>query len=303
MTYDKDKGGNALAPRQQTGLAKSADLISRGLGDLRKMEPTVAGIATASGYDISQFPGGPSSARNDIEHYREIVFAFSDLMAVHSPIIGDCAFLPHPKATILYAIKFVVDDYETKRELGTDPTLIESYDRMIPTLNYLFTCLARDWHDIAPEDEDAIAKLAAYDSLPDWALPLKRKYINDERASIEAADAAFRVLKDRVGREPAIDRSDARATKFDEVESPETLETVSPEEDPEWEEIRQGAREILRQIAKPEGGKAAMSAELDLQQKERTEKPAYLREGATPEEDLRNRREYEESTRPEPKED
>ena len=87
------------------------------------------------------------------------------------------------------------------------------------------------------------------------------------------------------------------------VESPETLETVSPEEDPEWEEIRQGAREILRQLAKPEGGKAAMSAELDRQERERTEKPAYLREGATPEEDLRNRREYEEATRPEPKED
>jgi hypothetical protein len=83
---------------------------------------------------------------------------------------------------------------------------------MIPTLNYLFTCLARDWHDIAPEDKDAVAKLAAYDSFPDWALPLKRKYINDERASIEAADAAFRVLKDKVDREPEIDRSDARAS-------------------------------------------------------------------------------------------
>jgi TPR repeat protein len=91
-------------------------------------------------------------ARVELEEYRSIVFEFIDLTETHSPLIGDCALLPHPKATILYALKFVVDDYETQRDLATDATLMEGYDRMIPTLNYLFTCLARDWNDIAPED-------------------------------------------------------------------------------------------------------------------------------------------------------
>src|SRR5262249_51806209 len=68
-------------------------------------------------------------ARAELEQYQEIVFAFSDLMTAHSPLIGDCALLPHPKATILYAIKFVVNNYENKRELATDPALVESYDR------------------------------------------------------------------------------------------------------------------------------------------------------------------------------
>lgn len=141
--------------------------------------------------------------RVELERYQNIVFAFSDLMAAKSPLIGDCSLLPHHKATILYAIKFVVDDYETKRELATDSALVDGYDRMIPTLNYLFTCLARDWQDIAPEDKDAIARLSGYDSFPEWALPLKRKYIDEERASNEACNAAFQVLKDKVDREKA----------------------------------------------------------------------------------------------------
>jgi hypothetical protein len=122
-------------------------------------------------------------------------------MAANSPLIGDCALLPHPKATILYAIKFVVDDYGSKREATTDSALIESCERMIPTLNYVFTCLARDWQDIAPEDKDAVARLAGYESFPEWALPLERKYIDEVRASREAAEAAIRVIKDKIDRE------------------------------------------------------------------------------------------------------
>lgn len=141
--------------------------------------------------------------RVELEKHQNIVIAFSDLMAAHSPLIGDCALLPHPKATILYAIQFVVDDYETERDMATDSTLIQSYDRMIPALSYLITCLARDWHDIAPEDKDAISRLTGYDSFPEWALPLKRKYIDEKRARNEALDAAIQVLKDEVDREKA----------------------------------------------------------------------------------------------------
>lgn len=139
--------------------------------------------------------------RLELQEYEEIVFAFSDLIATHSPLIGDCAMLPHSKETILYAIKFVADSYETELELTANHTLAESYEKLIPTLNYLFTILARDWHEIAPEDKNAIHKLSEYDSFPDWALSLKLKYIDEDRARNEACNATLRVMKDKADRE------------------------------------------------------------------------------------------------------
>lgn len=49
--------------------------------------------------------------------------------------------------------------------------------------------------------KDAIAKLGNSDSFPDWALPLKLKYISEEQASKESYEATFQVLKDKVVRE------------------------------------------------------------------------------------------------------
>src|SRR5665213_3488149 len=72
-----------------------------------------------------------------------------------------------------------------------------------PVITYAFTCLARDWQDIATEDKDAVKRLSGYESFPEWALPLKRKYIEEERASREAAEAAFRVLKDKIDQKKA----------------------------------------------------------------------------------------------------
>jgi hypothetical protein len=94
-----------------------------------------------------------------------------------------------------------MEDCETKREATTDQALREGYDRMVPTLSYLFTRLARDWQEIDPEDKDAIAALASCDSFPDWALPLQRKYIDDEKASNEAIEIALQVMKDKLDRE------------------------------------------------------------------------------------------------------
>jgi hypothetical protein len=139
----------------------------------------------------------------DLAQCQEIVSSFSDLMDAHTPLIGDCALLPYPKAKILYAIKFVVDDFETKLASATDTRFVESYKNIIPSLNYIFTCLARDWHEIAPEDKEAIARLKEYDSFPEWAFYLKNKYINEDRAREEALNAATQVMKDKVGRENA----------------------------------------------------------------------------------------------------
>lgn len=140
-------------------------------------------------------------SRADRKRYEKMVFAFSDLMSAHSPLIGDCSLLPYPKGSLLYAIKWLMEEYETNRESTDNEELRQAYDKMIPASNYLFTRLARNWQEIAPADKDAIAKLHDCESFPEWALQYERKYIDDERASNEAAEVAFQVMKDRIAQE------------------------------------------------------------------------------------------------------
>jgi hypothetical protein len=184
--------------------------------------------------------------RIEMERHQNIASAFTDLLAVNSPLIGDCSLLPHPKAAILYAIKFVVDDYETKRESATDRALIDSYDRMIAMLNYALTCLTRDWQDIAPEDKDAVARLAACESFPGWALPLKQKYIDEERASREAAEAAFRVMKDRADFEMAEEDYDYT------INANNWIAHLTPPELAHWESKPQSEKDWWCANTKPE---------------------------------------------------
>jgi hypothetical protein len=136
-----------------------------------------------------------------LEDYQNIVSAFSDLVADHRPLIGDCSVLPQPKKTILYAICWVRDHLQTLQEETEDETLAEKCSSLINTLTFLLAHLTADWHDILPEDKNAVEKLGECDSFPDWALPLKAKYINDENASKEAYGVAFQVLKDKVDQE------------------------------------------------------------------------------------------------------
>ncbi len=143
--------------------------------------------------------------------YQEMVWKFSDLLASHTPLIGDCSVLPYPKETLLYAIYAVKEDYNAKREATVNQTLRETYDKVIPTLVYLHNRLAHDWQEIEQEDKDAIVRLSHFDSFPDWALPLQRKYLDDERASREAGEAAFQVMVDRITREKiAAENADGR---------------------------------------------------------------------------------------------
>jgi TPR repeat protein len=147
--------------------------------------------------------------RVELLRHRKLASDFIDLMAADPPYIGDCALLPAPKSEILYALQFVMHDYETCREATADPSLITQYDKAVENCGYLITRLARDWQPIAPEDKHAIANLNRCATFPDWALPLKRKYINDERGSDEACSAAFQVLKDQVAKEKADSRASA----------------------------------------------------------------------------------------------
>ena len=50
------------------------------------------------------------------DQYAQIVSEFSDLVADHAPLIGDCSVLPHPKRRILYAITWTMDYWEDSRE-------------------------------------------------------------------------------------------------------------------------------------------------------------------------------------------
>lgn len=113
------------------------------------------------------------------------------------PLIGDIATLPHPKPKIMYAIRWLMDHYQAGLESATDDELCSKYRSLLPTFGDLFTRLARDWHEIADEDREAVARLRSCETFPDWALPLKAKYINEDRAREEACDVAIRVIADR----------------------------------------------------------------------------------------------------------
>lgn len=150
---------------------------------------------------MSHTPISHEGKSHNREYYQSIVFAFSDLLIARTPPIGDCSDLPYPKKTILYAIEWLMDYWESESEATSNQTIRDKYDNIRPTLSYLLTVLARDWQEIDPQDKDAIAELGKFDSFPDWALPLKLKYINDDRARGEALDAAIQVIVDKVAAE------------------------------------------------------------------------------------------------------
>ena len=147
--------------------------------------------------------------RIDLDKYLNIFSAYSDLMAAQVPLIGDCSLLPHSKKSILYAIIWVRNHFENIIKETRNESLREKCDGIINTANYLLTRLATDWHEIDPEDKNAVANLTKFDSFPDWALPLKAKYINEEKASTDAAEAAFQVTQDKVRREKTHGKSEA----------------------------------------------------------------------------------------------
>jgi hypothetical protein len=156
------------------------------------------------------------------DHFHNIVFTFSDSIAIRIPHIGDCSILPYQKKTILYAIRWTMDYWESRRETTTDQAIIDRYDSLTPTLSYLLTHLARDWHQIDPEDKNAVAKLNECESFPDWALPLKVKYIDEDTARNEALDVALEVTKDRVAFEKKLDRPIFSSDRLERADAQKT---------------------------------------------------------------------------------
>jgi len=144
---------------------------------------------------------GVTEAQDNLTNcYKKIVLAFNDFLP-DTTLIGDCSLLPYPKKIIHYAIAAVIDDYETKRENTTNQTLRDEYNKMISNFGWLLTRLVHDWQEIEQEDKEAVAKLNSFDSFPDWALPLKLKYLDDERAIDEVLDMKIEVMKCKIERE------------------------------------------------------------------------------------------------------
>jgi len=136
-----------------------------------------------------------------LEECQKIVFAFADLMVENPPLIGDCSVLPYPKATIQNAIGEIISHYEIERDVAYDPDIQKKHDETILFYQNLRNGLAYYWHEIDSGDKDAIAKLNGLTSFPEWALPLKLKYLDHEKASEEACDAEIQRLINKTERE------------------------------------------------------------------------------------------------------
>lgn len=153
-----------------------------------------------------------------IEQCQQVVDAFIDCMADDPPFIGNSGLLPYPKSVILYALGEMLNHCEQRQKTINDPDLREPYDKMIPKLQWLTNTLIYQWHDLNPEDKDAVAALNRLNSFPEWALPLKQKYLDHERAANEAFDATLRRMKRRVDAENTFRRMPRTTMTVDEAE-------------------------------------------------------------------------------------
>jgi hypothetical protein len=105
------------------------------------------------------------------------------------------------EATIQRVIGKLTNHYETQAELTNDPVFRTRCEEMIPRMQLLVNELTYRWHEITDEDKSAIAQLNGLDFFPTWALPLKTKYLDHERASEEVADLAVERMVDKVAGE------------------------------------------------------------------------------------------------------
>ena len=132
---------------------------------------------------------------SELEEYQNIVCEFTDLMAESTPLIGDCSMLPYSKEAILHAIGEIITLCEIDRDATDDLDMQKKREETISAVQNLRNGLVYYWHEIDPADKDAIAKLNGLTAFPDWALPLKLKYLDHNKASEEACDAEIQRIK------------------------------------------------------------------------------------------------------------
>ena len=163
---------------------------------------TRLGLEYNSSSPNGSVPVEPTWDANDASiaaHFFKIVSNFIEVVQ-DAPLIADSRTLRYPKRTILYAIQWLRHHYEDVSE-SCDDEARETLSKFMPSLAFLLTILADRWHVIDPKDRDAISRMQRLDAWPDWAAEIREKYIDEDRASNEAAEAAFEVMKDRVNAE------------------------------------------------------------------------------------------------------
>ena len=118
----------------------------------------------------------PSDAQLTDDEAQTIVYAFIDLVAAGNPYIGDASTLPFPKHIIRQAFHKHLQHYYALRRISEDTFRELGYDKTVEQLSAMSVYLD-DWHDLDPEDRDAIARLNAVTGPPpEWAAPLLAKY-------------------------------------------------------------------------------------------------------------------------------
>lgn len=106
-----------------------------------------------------------------------IVYAFIDLMADGAPYVGDARKLPYPKETIRSAFIKHIEHYEVMRTISAELFRSKGYDQTVQQLRSMYMRIG-DWHDIDPEDQDAVSRLNNHKGPPpDWAMPIIGKYM------------------------------------------------------------------------------------------------------------------------------
>lgn len=106
-----------------------------------------------------------------------IVYAFIDLMAAGAPYIGDARRLPYPKSTLRAAFTKHIEHYEGMRRISEALFRSKGYDQTVQQLRAMYMRID-DWHDIDPEDQEAVNRLNSHSGPPpDWAMPLIGKYM------------------------------------------------------------------------------------------------------------------------------
>ena len=116
----------------------------------------------------------PCKPKDDAEI---VVQAFVDIMAAGTPYIGNAADLPFPRTVIKNAFSQRIDYYEGMRKYNKPLFLRNGFDETLSNMLSLYGRID-DWHDIDPEDLEAVSKLNQVQGPPpESALPLIGKYM------------------------------------------------------------------------------------------------------------------------------
>ncbi len=103
----------------------------------------------------------------NIQQARDIVYGFADILGAGAPWIPDAATLPWPKSTIKHAFDVYVEAMVAEK--NKNPALFqrEGYQ---DTLDQAYSVMLHidDYHDIAEEDREAVARANARPKTDMW---------------------------------------------------------------------------------------------------------------------------------------